>query len=129
MARHWTPCPEPGCPELRDPTTNDCPNGHTTAKARAGRARADTQRPPARQRGYDRAHETQFRRPVLARDPICVECGEAPSVHADHYPLTRRELIRRGRNPNDPRYGRGLCPSCHSRHTAQSDGGFGNPTR
>ena len=68
-----------------------------------------------------------FRRPALRRDPACacddqahghaVPCG-TPSVHADHHPLDRRELIRRGLDPDDPAHGRGLCQPCHSKHAA-----------
>lgn len=52
------------------------------------------------------------------RDPICVREGcDEPSVVADHYPRTRRELVRLGLDPDDPRYGRGLCVSCHNNWT------------
>lgn len=130
MRSRFTPCPTPGCPELRDRTTGDCPSGHAAAKRRSAQRLTDAQRPSARARGYDRAHERLFRAPVLRRDPTCTSPGcTAPSVHADHWPHSRRELIAMGENPNDPKWGRGLCPSHHSAHTASSDGGFGNPTR
>ena len=125
----WLPCPEHTCPELVDRETGDCARGHAAAKRKAQQQRTDAQRPTSRQRGYDADHERLFRTPVLRRDPTCMRCHNAPSVHADHHPHTRKELIELGLNPNDPRHGRGLCGACHSSETARHDGGFGNPTR
>ncbi|WP_333771009.1 holin [Streptomyces sp. IBSBF 2435] len=105
-------CSRPGCPNLTD--TGRC----TTCRAAAEKARGSP-----RQRGYDQAHESRFRAPVLARDTVCVLCGEQPARHADHWPHDRRELVRRGLDPNDPRYGRGLCGPCHSKHTAAEQPG------
>jgi 5-methylcytosine-specific restriction protein A len=110
--RALTVCSVPGCPTLTD--TGRCPEH---------RAEAERARGTARQRGYGRGHETRFRPAVLARDPVCVLCQQAPSVHADHYPLSRRELVAAGLDPDDPRHGRGLCGPCHSRHTAQEQPG------
>lgn len=124
-ARH-EPCPDPGCPHLR-PRGGDCPLGHAKQRRRAQQRRTDAQRPTAAQRGYGALHRLRFRGPVLARDPICVLCRRVPSVHADHHPLTRMDLVARGLDPNDPKYGRGLCASCHARETATHDGGFGHP--
>lgn len=118
-------CAEPGCATLT--TTTRC-EPHTRTARKAQQARTDSARPTARQRGYDQDHERLFRRPVLQRDPICVLCHQAPSVHADHFPHTRTQLAAAGENPNDPQWGRGLCHSCHARHTATHDGGYGNPT-
>jgi 5-methylcytosine-specific restriction endonuclease McrA len=64
-----------------------------------------------------------LRAEVLARDPICKDCGVKPSKHADHV-LPKREG---GRDVASNL--RGLCHSCHSRKTAAVDGGFGNPKR
>lgn len=86
-------------------------------------AASDRQRGTARQRGYTGEHETRFRAGVLARDPTCALCGRAPSTVADHYPLSRRELVARGMDPNDPEYGRGLCASCHGVETARHQPG------
>lgn len=122
----WTVCSTPGCPEY---TQHGRCDEH--------RRQAERARGTARQRGYDRTHETRFRPAVLARDPQCVcrdtshghpdPCGQ-PSQHADHWPLDRRELVARGLDPNDPKHGRGLCAPCHSSETAHHQpGGFNRP--
>jgi 5-methylcytosine-specific restriction protein A len=46
------------------------------------------------------------------------DCGER-STDADHFPLDRRELERRGLDPDDPAYGRGLCGAHHRSETAR----------
>lgn len=67
---------------------------------------------------------------MLARDPNCVLCLQAdrtePATVADHYPRSRRELVERGLDPDDPQHGRGLCSSCHGRATAQHQPGGWN---
>jgi 5-methylcytosine-specific restriction protein A len=105
----------PGCPEY---TQRGRCDGH--------RREAERQRGTARQRGYDSRHETQFRTAVLARDPVCVLCRTAPAEHADHHPLSRRELVERGDDPNDPKHGRGLCQRCHAKETARHQPGGWN---
>lgn len=110
----WRVCSTPGCPEFSHGGRCD-----------GCRAEAEQRRGTARQRGYGRGHEVRFRPGVLARDPVCVLCGKAPSVHADHHPLSRRELVARGQDPDDPKHGRGLCQPCHAKETAQHQpGGF-----
>jgi 5-methylcytosine-specific restriction protein A len=47
-------------------------------------------------------------------------------VHADHWPLSRRELTEQGLDPDDPRHGRGLCARCHSSETARHQPGGWN---
>jgi 5-methylcytosine-specific restriction protein A len=118
MARRtsWRVCSTPGCPEYTD-------QGGRCADCRA---KAERTRGTARQRGYGREHEQDFRKAVLARDPMCVLCRTAPSVHADHHPLSRRELVEQGLNPNDPANGRGLCGPCHSSETARHQPGGWN---
>lgn len=107
----WRPCNVPGCPNLTQ-----------AAKCADCESEADLRRGTARQRGYDRNHE-RFRRRVLKRDRVCQRCREAPSTVADHYPLSRRELVRRGLDPNDPARGRGLCKPCHDSETAEHQPG------
>jgi 5-methylcytosine-specific restriction protein A len=65
---------------------------------------------------------------VLNRDPICVLCELRQSTVADHYPLSRKELLEQGMNPNDPNRGRGLCVTCHNRETAVNQPGGWNVT-
>lgn len=101
-----TVCSRPGCAELT-------PSGRCPGCRRA----AEQARGSASQRGYGRKHETRFRKAVLALDPVCVVCGLVPSTVADHHPLSRRQLVEQGLNPNDPQYGRGVCASCHGRET------------
>lgn len=85
---------------------------------------ADRARGSRQQRGYDERHAA-FRRSVLLRDPTCVRCGAASSQHADHHPISLRDLRERGLNPYDPERGRGLCHPCHSAETARNQpGGF-----
>lgn len=120
----WRVCSTPGCPQYsQGGRCADC------------RAKAEAKRGSARRRGYGRGHEQQFRPGVLARDPVCVctevghghvdPCGR-PSVHADHWPTSRRELVAAGLNPDDPKHGRGLCGPCHSSETAQHQPGGWN---
>ncbi|GAA2484696.1 hypothetical protein GCM10010406_21190 [Streptomyces thermolineatus] len=104
-------CTVPGCPEYTQ-----------AGRCAEHRRQAEQQRGGARQRGYGQAHE-RFRAAVLARDPVCVLCRTAPSKHADHWPVDRRELVARGLNPNDPKRGRGLCGPCHSAETARHQPG------
>ena len=70
----------------------------------------------------------QFREQVLARNPVCVVCRVSRSTVADHYPTERKELVDMNENPNDPKFGRGLCKSCHDKHTAAtSPAGWARP--
>jgi 5-methylcytosine-specific restriction protein A len=59
---------------------------------------------------------------VLERDALCVLCAGVGvtrlSEVADHYPLSRRELVAADLDPNDPAHGRGLCKPHHDRETA-----------
>jgi 5-methylcytosine-specific restriction enzyme A len=120
----YTVCTVPGCPEYT-----------TRGRCDEHRREAEQRRGSARQRGYGRGHEQRFRPGVLARDRTCV-CGDEthghaapcgrPAVHADHWPLDRRALVARGLDPDDPQHGRGLCPPCHSRHTAAEQPGGWN---
>lgn len=116
--RGYRICSVPGCPQFSQ--GGKCPDC---------RAEAEQKRGTARQRGYGRQHEQRFRPAVLARDPHCVctdeshghraPCGK-PSVHADHWPLSRRDLVAAGEDPNDPKHGRGLCQPCHAKETANN---------
>ncbi|MGW1035020.1 hypothetical protein ACWD4Z_22890 [Streptomyces antibioticus] len=54
-------------------------------------------------------------------------CG-APSEHADHHPLSKRELRERGLDEHHPGYGRGLCHPCHSKETGRAQPAGWNDT-
>jgi 5-methylcytosine-specific restriction protein A len=103
-------CSVPGCPTIYNGTTTRCPTHQQEANETHWANTRDYNTP---------GHRTQFRPAVLKRDPICVICHKAPSTVADHHPLTRRELLAVGKNPNDPQYGRGLCTTCDHRQSGQ----------
>jgi 5-methylcytosine-specific restriction protein A len=109
-------CSVPGCPTLT-----------TGGRCAEHQRQAEQIRGSATSRGYGNGH-SRFRQLVLRRDPVCVipECT-APSTVADHYPLSRRDLVLRRMDPNDPKHGRGLCASCHGKATAEfQPGGWNN---
>jgi len=113
-------CSRPGCPNLSD-RAGKC----TTCTTAADRIA----RPSSTQRGYARNPQHRaFRAAVLARDPICVICHKAPSVIADHWPRSRRQLIAEGLDHNAPEVGRGLCRVCDGRQgvTRPDQGGGWN---
>lgn len=115
MARAWKPCSTPTCPELVPPGTSRCDDC---------KAEADKRRGTATERGYtSKAHRLGFRKGVLKQDPVCVLCKRRPSTVADHYPLSRRDLIDAGMDPDDPKHGRGLCKPCHDTETARNQPG------
>lgn len=111
-------------------TTGGCSGTPVRASAKCADclARSQRPRPSATAQGYGAEHRDRFRSRVIARDPVCVcttqdhghgtPCG-APSVHADHWPLSKRELQDRGWDEHDPRHGRGLCHPCHSKETGR----------
>ncbi|MCK2214271.1 hypothetical protein MF672_010780 [Actinomadura sp. ATCC 31491] len=113
--RQRQPCTTPGCDQLT-----------TTGRCADCTADAEAQRGTAAERGYGAGHRHLFRTGVLRKHPTCVLCNAAPATEADHYPLSRRQLIDRGMNPNDPRHGRGLCDPCHNRETAARQPGGWN---
>ena len=100
----------------RCPSAELIPKGTSRCSTCAGTA--DRNRGTATERGYTGKGHQAFRYQVLAEDPICVLCRKAKATVADHYPHSRRDLIRMDLNPDDPRYGRGLCHTCHSVETA-----------
>jgi len=121
MPRALKTCSAPGCPELV--TAGRCPS--CTARAEAARGTAT-------HRGYGHRHRKLFRAAVLRRNPlcVCVDTGHGhgprclrPSTVADHWPLSRRELVDAGLDPDDPEHGRGLCKGCHDRHTSKAQPG------
>ena len=126
MPKAWRVCSTPGCATL-------CPPGQS--RCDVCKAKAEAARGTAAQRGYGRIHARRFHGPVLRRDPMCV-CRDtshghaapclAPSKHADHHPLTKRQLQAQGVDEHDPAHGRGLCAACHNKHTAHTSPGGWN---
>jgi 5-methylcytosine-specific restriction protein A len=113
-------CSVSGCPALYDGKHSRCPKH---------RADADRARGTSAERGYTSRGHKAFRAAVLARDPICVICNTALATVADHYPISRRDLVEFGMNPNDPDRGRGTCFVCHSRETAKHQPGGWHATQ
>ena len=113
---------------LRACSTPGCPTLHQKGGRCPGCAReADRGRRPNGNPYATRGH-LNFRETVLTRDPICVLCLTRQATVADHWPTERRDLVDAGENPNDPKFGRGLCTTCHNRHTAAtSPGGWHDP--
>lgn len=109
------PCSTPGCPQ-------PVQRGRCTQCA----AKADAARGTSTERGYTTAGHQRFRDEVLAREPVCKVCYSARSTIADHHPMSRRECLARGLDPNDPSNGRGLCKPCHDRETAEHQPGGWN---
>ena len=112
MARAKKVCPTSGCGALT-----------SGGRCRTCRDQADRARGTATERGYKSRGHTRFRRAVLRRDPVCVLCDLRIATVADHWPISRRELVAAGLNPNDPARGRGLCKDCHDRETAKHQPG------
>jgi 5-methylcytosine-specific restriction protein A len=92
-----------------------------------GQARCDAhqlgyERPTSAERGY--GHQwRKLRARILARDPICTECGRAPSNTVDHV------RARTAGGTDDEANLRGVCARCHNSKTAAVDGAYGNPLR
>lgn len=112
-------CSTSGCPNIHDGPGSRCPDHAKDAQ----RTHWDNTR------AYNtKAHRITFRLGVLDRDPICVLCNVRPSVVADHWPKSRRDLVDLDLNPDDPANGRGLCAGCHNTETAQNQpGGWNKP--
>ena len=121
-------CTYPSCPNDQQADNRRCP---THAR------QAEQERGSAADRGYLGKGHKRFRQTVLKRDPIC-KCDRpdhawhAPTrcLHishvADHFPLSRKELVAQGLDPNDARHGRGLCDRCHNSETAANQPGGWN---
>ena len=129
--RGLQPCLGPGCTNrVKKGRCSDCLGN----KQRA----SDQMRGTSSDRGYSsRDGWRESRRAAIRRDVQCqcesIDCDHvalmcgAPSEVADHYPLSRRDLVRSMvLDPNAPEYLRGLCPTCHNMHTARNQPGGWN---
>jgi 5-methylcytosine-specific restriction protein A len=117
MPKAWKVCATPQCPELVPADQSRCDDCTIEADKRRG---------TASERGYTSAGHKRFRKRVLQRDPICVVCRLKPSTVADHHPLSRRDLVAQGLDPDDPDRGRGVCKRCHDSETAAHQPGGWN---
>lgn len=118
MTRPPHPCPGIDGTPCGTPTpagTPRCPPCQTTLDRLTDQAR-----PNAATRGYDWAWQ-KTRARYLAAHPACAVC-HWPARHVDHIdgggPLAP--------NGHDWANLQSLCPSCHSRKTATTDGGYGH---
>lgn len=111
-------CSTPGCPTIYPPS-----EGSRCAEHR----KAADRKHWANTRAYNtKGHRKRFRPGVLNKDPICVICKLKQSVVADHYPLSRIDLVDLGMDADDPQYGRGLCAECDKTQTAERQPGGWN---
>jgi 5-methylcytosine-specific restriction protein A len=104
-------CGQVGCPKILT-------DGSTKCAAHAARPK-DT-RPSASARGYDskwRRNSARF----LKAHPVCAWPGcSKPSEHADHWPMSRRELVAAGvEHPDAWQHLRPLCASHHNSRSAR----------
>lgn len=112
------PCPVPGCPELT-----------STGRCEAHRAQDWQLRRERGAHNYGSSRWQRVRRAYLYEHPWCVLCT-APATVADHHPLSRRELVARGVDPDSPTHLRPLCTPCHNRETARHQpGGWAHERR
>ncbi len=98
------PCTKPGCPNL------NCTE-HSNAR--------DYDQARARDRNRQVYHSARWRRLrliVLARDPLCRDCGDAAAVDADHI-----IPIDHGGDAWELSNLQGLCRGCHNRKTQREN--------
>lgn len=106
-----------------------CPHGHPAFSGKrcpmcagAAKAKADLNRPSARARGYDGKWQ-QARASFLKSHPTCA-CG-VPATVVDHVKPHKGDMKLFWDKTNWQQQ----CPSCHSRKTAERDGGFGRAVK
>jgi len=102
------------CASCRQPVRGRCPRcSKATAK------QVDQYRRAGEKNHYGRPWKRTVRIPFLRANPICVLCGALAEV-PDHWPTTRRTLVKQGvADPDDFRHLRPLCLTCHARYGAR----------
>lgn len=128
MPRAMKVCSVTGCPELVPSGTSRC----QTHDRAADRARGSY----ANRGGGNQTAWRAARNRCLDRDPLCVctdlEHGHGPeclrpSTVADHWPVSKRDLISQGVTDPDALHRlRGICAYCHNKHTAKTSPGGWN---
>lgn len=106
------------------------PQGWRSEAQRKAESDAHRRKDPAykaRRRLYNSKAWQVARREFLATHPYCEQCQSDGrlnvfAVHVDH-----KVAVARGGAPLEYENLRALCKSCHSRKTAQQDGGYGRP--
>lgn len=119
MPRAMRVCPCLGCPAHE----RSCPELTTGGRCERCTTTADQRRGTRQQRGYDSRWERK-RKAYLSKPEhlFCVLC-HAPSNVADHYPVSRRDLVAQGvPDPDADHRLRPLCRTCHSKETAANPG-------
>lgn len=116
MNKPGRPCKTQGCPNI-------ITEGRYCTKCQPLANKADTiRRGSASKRGYDQ-HWRDIRDLFLAEHPLCCD-----PIHQGRPVLATdidHILPRIKGGSDDPSNLQALCHSCHSRKTANSDGGFG----
>jgi 5-methylcytosine-specific restriction enzyme A len=106
--RPVAPCTIPGCPgRSASAVPGPCPvHARNRARARGG----------STAQGYGPVWYRR-RNLYLTRHRWCVLCGR-PAVIADHWPRSRKQLIRDGvSDPDADQYLRPVCDPCHRHRT------------
>lgn len=107
-------------PPMRPCTTPGCPGRAVTGRCarclggRQGNSRLRV--PTTAERGYSSQWRAR-RLDYLSAHPTCALCPRMATI-ADHYPVSRRELLAAGAaDPDAAEHLRPLCIDCHNRQT------------
>ena len=117
-------CSQPGCSNLVAASKWLC-FVHWKQIVRAAQQKADSKRPNANARGYDKKRWRPMRSTHLAKNPLCAACQSQGRVteatEVDHI-RPHKGNVKLLYDPNNLQ---SLCKPCHSHKTATEDGGFG----
>mgnify|MGYP002365729643 CR=1 FL=1 len=124
-------CPGAGCRQIV--ASGKCPRCAAKAQARESQRQAEvnSRRPAGSMSVYSSPRWRKARSEYIAQHPHCCTPGcRGLTRYLDHirpwrsFPPEQQEAAFW-----DPANHQGLCRSCHSRKTAEQDGGFGNRRR